>query len=56
LFDQDEFQQNGITFVINRKFPRDASDMSMVTQHFIASLKITILWPPRGSLRAFKII
>ena len=28
---QDEFQNNNIQFVINRKFPKESSDMSMVT-------------------------
>ena len=28
---QDEFQNNGIEFVMNRKFPKEATDMSMVT-------------------------
>ena len=27
---QDELQNNGIEFVMNRKFPREATDMSMV--------------------------
>ena len=27
---QDEFQNNNIQFVINRKFPKDSTDMSMV--------------------------
>ena len=27
---QDEFQNNGIAFVINRKFPKEATDLSMV--------------------------
>ena len=30
---QDEFQNNNIQFVINRKFPKESSDMSMVTYH-----------------------
>ena len=36
---QDEFQNNGIEFVMNRKFPKEATDMSMVklpiNLHFI---------------------
>ena len=28
---QDEFQNNGIEFVMNRKFPKEATDMSMVS-------------------------
>ena len=36
---QDEFQNNGIEFVMNRKFPKEATDMSMVkfanSLHFI---------------------
>ena len=28
---QNEFQNNKIQFVINRKFPKEATDMSMVT-------------------------
>ena len=27
---QDVFQENGIDFVLNRKFPRDTMDMSLV--------------------------
>ena len=27
---QDEFQNNGIEFIMNRKFPKEATDMSMV--------------------------
>ena len=28
---QDQFQNNGIEFVMNRKFPKEATDMSMVS-------------------------
>ena len=28
---QDEFQNNNIEFIMNRKFPKEATDMRMVT-------------------------
>ena len=38
---QDEFQNNNIQFIINRKFPKDSTDMSMVNCLFIISSKNT---------------
>ena len=29
---QDEFQNNNIEFIMNRKFPKEATDMRMVTR------------------------
>ena len=38
---QDEFQNNGIEFIMNRKFPKEATDMSMVIlKFFIKDKKI----------------
>ena len=31
---QDEFQNNDIEFVMNRKFPKESTDMSMVCSGF----------------------
>ena len=40
---QDEFQNNGIEFIMNRKFPKEATDMSMVI--FISLIKHKIFIP-----------
>ena len=39
---QDEFQNNVIEFVINRKFPKEATDLSMVGLNNIAHHAIIV--------------
>ena len=36
---QDEFQNNGIEFIMNRKFPKEATDMSMVIIQRVLKIK-----------------
>ena len=47
---QDEWKRNGtgIDFILNRKFPRDTKDMSLV--NFIISIKINVYLPTTHDL------
>ena len=40
---QDEFQNNQIEFVMNRKFPKEATDMSMVRRLLVAPHLVQML-------------